>query len=76
MKKLMNTDVKAILLCLAATLMGVISIFTTDASIMRGFYGLLTIIFIIGTIISTKKYIENKKINEEVDKDDIDICDL
>lgn len=68
MKKLMNTDVKAILLCLAATLMGVISIFTTDASIMRGFYGLLTIIFIIGTIISTKKYIENKKINEEDDE--------
>ncbi|WP_304818962.1 hypothetical protein [uncultured Clostridium sp.] len=64
MKKPMNKDLKAILLCGAATLMGIISIFTTDASIMRGFYGLLSIIFLVGVIISTKKYIENKKINE------------
>ncbi len=68
MKKQINKDVKASLSCLAATLMGVISIFTTDASVMRAFYGILSIVFLIGTIISIKKYIENKKINQVDDK--------
>lgn len=64
MKKPINKDVKAILFCLVATLMGVISIFTTDASIMRVVYVALSIAFLIGTIRSVKKYIENKKISE------------
>ena len=61
MKKPMNKDLKAILLCGAATLMGIISIFTTDASIMRGFYGLLSIIFLVGVIISTKNILKTRK---------------
>ena len=41
MKKPMNKDLKAILLCGAATLMGIISIFTTDARNNQPLDGLL-----------------------------------
>lgn len=69
MKKIMNKDLNPSLVCGIATLFGIINIFEVEGSIMKGFYGLLSIIFLIGTIRCVKKYSENKKINEIDDEE-------
>lgn len=70
MKKTINKDLKTILLCGVATLLGVISVFTTDTSIMKGFYSLLSIIFFIGIVTNVKKYIQNKNDSEKKGQND------
>lgn len=61
-EKLKDKDVQAIVLCLLATVMAVISAITTDGAVfMKTIYIALSIFFFIGTIMSIKKYIKNKR---------------
>lgn len=60
-EKFKDKNVQAILLCLVASIMAVISAITTDgAAFMRTIYIALSVFFFIGTIMSIKKYIKNK----------------
>lgn len=65
-EKLKDKNVQAIVLCLIATGMAIVSAITTDGAIvMKAIYIALSIFFFIGSIISIKKYIANKRENND-----------